>query len=294
MREYLKLFMTRLSYPEQAINTLLEANEKLENTDINAVATSFMNKEYKESSEILNRVSEIAEKINIPYYTASMVFYMRASYTLHDRYRENNISDEIFWTTMNDFKCKLLECMEIHGVWGTASVEWHVNFFHLQRFGLGRLQYEHSSWRGEDYTRCGITVKKGGHVINIHIPSSGPLTYESRMDSYRRAYEFYKNEFSGPIIITCNSWLLYPKHTEFLPHNSNILGFMSDFDIVQSNESDTFSNAWRVFGKYYTNPPEQLPVKTSLQRAYAKHLTEGGKCGSGYGIILFDGEKILR
>lgn len=31
-----------------------------------------------------------------------------------------------------------------------------------------------------------------------------------------------------------------------------------------------------------------------MQRAYKKWLMEGNKAGSGFGILLFDGEKIIN
>lgn len=44
------------------------------------------------------------------------------------------------------------------------------------------------------------------------------------------------------IIIVCNSWLIFPKHYEFLPLNSNIIGFMNDFDILWGSEEEIFGN----------------------------------------------------
>ena len=73
-----------------------------------------------------------------------------------------------------------------------------------------------------------------------------------------------------------------------------ILRFLDDFEIVSWVEKDSFDDAWRVFGRYAALPPEQLPRDTSLRRAFADRLASGGKTGCGCGIIVFDGEKIVR
>ena len=94
--------------------------------------------------------------------------------------------------------------------------------------------------------------------------------------------------------MVCDSWLLFPKHREFLPEHLNIRSFMEDFTYIEGATEDKFENGWRVFGKDSTTAPNELPQETSLQKAYAKHLLAGGKTGSGYGVFFFDGEKILR
>ncbi|NLB36646.1 MAG: hypothetical protein GX824_05005, partial [Clostridiales bacterium] len=95
------------------------------------------------------------------------------------------------------------------------------------------------------------------------------------------------------VIFCCGSWLLYPAHEFFLPKGSNILRFMHDFEIVRSRETDEFNNAWRVFGRYANLPYNELPRNTSLRKAYANWLESGNKAGDGYGIFIFDGEKII-
>ena len=94
--------------------------------------------------------------------------------------------------------------------------------------------------------------------------------------------------------IGCGSWLLYPRHREFLPEKSNILKFLNDFEIVSWEEKENFGDAWRVFGRYADLPFEQLPRDTSLRKAFAEWLCSGRKTGSGFGFIIFDGEKIVR
>ena len=71
--------------------------------------------------------------------------------------------------------------------------------------------------------------------------------------------------------------------------------FMKDFEIIGADEmEEAFPDAWRVFGRYFDGDTEKLPIKNDLQRNYVKWLEAGNKVGEGYGIILFDGEKIVN
>ena len=93
--------------------------------------------------------------------------------------------------------------------------------------------------------------------------------------------------------IICNSWLLYPPHYEVYPENSNLRKFADLFDITVSWESENNPEAWRVFNTV-SSDYENLPEDTTLQRRFKKYLIEGNKMGNGFGVILFDGEKIIK
>ena len=96
------------------------------------------------------------------------------------------------------------------------------------------------------------------------------------------------------MVVECGSWLLYPKHYEFLPKGSNILRFMDNFDIVHSWEDPGFGDCWRVFNKNWDGDATALPRSSSLQRAYAEWLENGNNAGEGHGILVYDGEKIIN
>ena len=163
----------------------------------------------------------------------------------------------------------------------------------MTRFGLGRFQFEETGFDADYYEKCGVVLKRGDKVYNFHIPSAGPLTDEKRIDSYKQAYQFFGGKDGEPMAFVCGSWLLYDGHREFLPENSNILRFMDDFDIIRNQEREKFSDGWRVFGRYSDGPVDDLPEDTSIRRAFKQRLQQGKPTGYGYGVILFDGEKIL-
>ena len=63
---------------------------------------------------------------------------------------------------------------------------------------------------------------------------------------------------------------------------------------VEILEKHDFHDAWRIFGYESDLPFDQLPRDTTLRKAYADWLSAGNKGGSGFGLIAFDGDKILK
>ena len=70
-----------------------------------------------------------------------------------------------------------------------------------------------------------------------------------------------------------------------LDHSSNIYRFMKMFDCIDYGIKKNNSDIPRIFGTYEMRP-ELLSEKTSLQRAYKKHLLAGGKTGYGVGVLF--------
>ncbi len=296
--DYLIKLMEELQLPGEARSVLMDAGGKLMEqhcAEMQHLCDKFMEDPAKNAESVFKQLDQAAEVCGIHTYTASFVFLCWNAQEMQKRYHDKGISEEIFHDTIMDLNYKLTECHQVYNIWGTFVRNWFSGFFALTRFALGRLQYEFSSFQAESYTAAGVTIHKGDRVLTMHIPSSGPLTQKAREDSYRRAYEFYKNDFAGnPVIFTCSSWLLYPPHEQMFPMSSNIVSFMHDFDIIYSEETSDFDNAWRIYGADGNKPADQLPRNTSIQRAYADWLQNGNKAGWGYGVFLFDGRRFVR
>lgn len=301
LTEHIKTLLKKISLPEEAVKVLSDVEARLDSDEsfakrFDKVAHDYMSSNL-EINAAVSAIEQIAQDFGENVFTLNFVFLINNSEELLKRYREQSISDKIYWRTMDDLRCKLLECRECEGVYGTFVPSWFNGFFRMTRFALGRFQYEMSefSCEGGYTTRSGHFLEHGSPIVIFHIPSSGiSLTDEVRYDSYRQAFDFFNDKFNGgPVIFCCGSWLLYPAHEFFLPKGSNILRFMHDFEIVRSRETDEFNNAWRVFGRYANLPYNELPRNTSLRKAYANWLESGNKAGDGYGIFIFDGEKII-
>jgi len=292
----IKLFMDTLGYPSEAKTCVLGIEKRMQKDEAYGASIETLVDEYMANPENirarLETVKEIAATYGENEYSLDLVFVIRCFLILHERYRAAGIPEEIFWSTADDTRCKLLECIECKNVPGIFVAWWYDWWFSMRRFALGRFQYEYGPvYKGEDLTLpCGYTIKTGTPYVNFHIPSSGiPLTDAVRLDSYRRAEEFYKDKFEdGPVILGVSTWLYYEEHRNFLPASSNILKFMSDAYIYSSDEGKGFGCAWRVFGKYAALPAEEWPENSGLRRAYKAHVLAGGNSGEGRGFIIMD------
>ncbi len=291
------------AYPHEARELFLAVGKRLEEEPEHGARfekhlNAYMNEETEDLGDALTGMDVLAELMELSPYTVHFMLIMKCAELLKARYDAAGIEESVFWKGCDDLRCKLLECIECKGVPGTFVAGWNDGFLKMRRFAYGRFQYEVNEFNYffDFLCSCGRRMVKGDTYINFHIPSSGiPLTDEVRLASYKEAYEHYKHMFpDGRVVFGCNSWLLYPRHREFLPKESNILRFLNDFEIVCWEQKHHFGDAWRVFGRYSDLAPEELPRDTKLRRAYADWLQAGNPSGSGFGFFVFDGEKIVR
>ncbi len=293
---WLSSFWNKIGLPETDVPVLLEdARPFLEQPETPVFATRFLSCSYMDDSDaFLGEVAAVGARTGLCPEASHLFLLSLCAEPLREMYRTRGIDEAIYWDSMRDMRSKYTECVINRGVRGLSSVMFVARFFAFGLFGIGRFEYEFTKFRAEEYTRAGITLRQGDDVLKIHIPSGPPLTDEARMDSYRRAHAFFRWRYPDVTPIICSSWLMYPGQREFLPPESHILAFMSDFDIISSDVDPNFHNAWRIYGPAASRPPETWPRDTRLRRAYAERVCAGGSVGSGYGVMLFDGEKILR
>ena len=291
------------SFPPEAADTLCRTAQRIDAEPdfcdrFETITDGYMRQGTCALPAALGKLWQLADEKGVHRYTANMVFIMHCSEFLLQNYLAAGYEETLFWLTMADLRYKLLECMTCKHVVGTFVPEWYDGFLKSKRFALGRFQYEESAFPMDYVTAHGYALKKGDKCFSFHIPSSGvPLTDEIRLDSYRKAYAFYRDRgelTEGKLVLLCSSWLLYPKHAEFLPESLNIRRFMNDFEIFKAEPSETFRDSWRVFGDASELPPEQWPEDTSLRKAYKQWILAGNPAGGGHGVIVFDGQKMIH
>lgn len=298
MKNYIEGFLRRAQLPQEGElvlrkgwDLLLPAYEE----DLKKLTETLYDSGCNISATEEGRLA-LAEKSGLHFHTATALFLLYAFQRMWEDFRKAGISDEIYWDTVMDLKYKLVECRNVKGVWGTFVEGWYEIFYKLNLYKLGRLEFERTVYdRDTPYTCGDITVKKGDTVYSVHIPSCGTLSKELRMDSYRRAYAFFARERGEkPLVCICHSWLLFPGNREIFPAHLNMVDFMGDWDIVEKEEFEIFHDAWRVFGRDFDGDVSKLSQETTQQKALVNWLSQGKKTGAGFGVLIFDGEKILR
>lgn len=291
MKQYICEFMTEYDYPQPASDAVFEAYDALEK---NENFHTLLNCYYKDENINVDKeegpLYPISQSENVHFYTAKLVFYICLSRDLKREYLKAGYT-EAFWSeNIADLHCKMMECFNVHHIWGIFSLGWFNHVFRMRTFTLGRMCYNVGEYDGENFAVASRTVKRGDKFISIHIPSSGkPFDRAARLDSYERAYYFFKEDFGEKEpLFRCESWLLYPANRKILSSGSNIVSFADDFKLVKSYEYPDNRYMWRIFGDKYELPPEELPRDSSLRRAYADFLAKGNKPGAGVGFFLYD------
>ena len=290
MKTYLMNLVDELDFPPEAKIVISDGYDLINvNDELSAFCTKYESNEL-DWSEAVNEITVLAEKINLHKYIAHMIFFLCMSKHTLKLYEEKGLDHKLFIDTFSDFRYKLYESYKDHGIWGTScDPGWYTRFFKLERFALGRLQYEAVPYRGKTpYTKDGITINPGDLVLNTHIPSSGPLTPELIDESFALAHNFFKGNFpDGVTPIVCWSWLLFPKHYNMLSPGSNIVKFMDKFDIVESDNYEGYPMFMRIFNKAYDEDLTRFTPTTSIQRAYLELARKKIPSGCGLGITLY-------
>jgi len=280
---------TRLEFPDEAIlyfEDCLNTARKYENVmDLFRISQEdFFTGEEHVYQSYLQKISDIT---GINRYSVDMLFLLISAERLHNDFSKNGYGDGLFYELMYDLCYKLYECKNLYGIWGTFVLQWFRNGYRLNRFKLGRLQYQIGECPVENYK--GI-VKKGEPIYYIHIPSSGPLEFDDVIKSLRDAYKFYSDKLiDGKLVLFCESWLLYEPIFKDYNENSNIKRFYNLFDIVKNIDDVNNSDFWRVFNIEYSKEAiDKINADNSLKTVVLNHIKNGGTMGEGLGVLIID------
>ena len=291
MRQYLQDFMESYDYPQEAVDTLLAAADVLlENSAFCSLLETYEKDRFCDYPAMLRKCKEIAAVTGIHTYTVEFLMFMCFSRKLRETYLENGYSEALWRQSMLDLKCKMMVCKSVKNIWGMFVAWWYDGFFRMERFGLGRMEFELFEFPLEYYEKDGKILRKGDTVINCHIAKTGePLSPDLVEDAYRQAAEFYKDTFTGkPIPFFCESWLIYSKMDDLLPARSNIRAFKERFEILHDHlyEKGDYSEMWRLYDMDFTGDLNDFPGDSTLRRNYKQFLLEGGQVGEGYGVFV--------
>lgn len=290
MREYLVRFFIEFEYDTSDAEYLLSVYDMIEGREDtlavwNEALRSYERKTNCDFDLIIALAQDVAQRLGIHRYTTELLIFICLSRHLRELYSERGISESVFYNSMLDLKYKLWECKAVKGIVGSFVAFWFNRFYNLERFALGRLQFEVDGF-GHRVEKDGAVLAPEHKVINIHIPRTlTHLTTESCDEAFAMAKEFFANEADPPCAFVCHSWMLYPENKKILPEDTNVHRFMSRFDIIEYADDPALEDLWRIYDTDEKNP-DLLPTDTRMRRAYSEHLKRGGKLGWGYGVFI--------
>ena len=288
----LEKFMRLIDFHDDAVASLLDLYDKIAENDYTRGLLCAHVEKYKESGEIdfgmvINDAVLSARALKGPEYGCKMVFFLCNAMYSYPVYEKKGLSREVWIGSMEDFRFKLNECRKMYGEWGTF-VNWFGRFYSAELIAFGRLEFE-IEHAPSDFKRGEIDIKAGQKVINVHIPSNErvPLSKEECDKSYRMAAHHFAPYLDGaPVVFMCGSWLLFEGMKEFLPADSNILRFASEYTIAERYES--IEDLWRIFYRENSEAsPRDLPEDTSMMRGYKALLIGGEMPGTALGYKLY-------
>ena len=235
--------------------------------------------------EIFGKAKQIAKEVDVHPYTVTLLLFICLTKRLKTVYLEKGLDMQIYKDSVLDLRWKLEECKAVRGVCGTFLEGWFPGWFKLERFALGRLQFELiPAWF--DYEKNGVKiVKDESKVVNVHIPRTGtPLDKDSCDKAYQAAREFFRDKNGEAYPFVCWSWLLFPANKELFSEKSNTYRFLTEYDIIDV-DYDNGENLWRLFDTEERNP-DRLPTDTAVRRNYVAYLKSGKRVGWGLGVKL--------
>ena len=300
MKRRLFDFLIEIDAGEELARALCAAYERLCADHGEGVLTDAVSGYYasraKTANDVTRALDGVAAESGVHAYTLDALFVALSYMHIRDGYVLRH-GEEIFLDSARDLTYKLRECHGLYGIVGTRAISWHNLLLREDLFALGRLQFHVVSFPFDGVTVGGVTVKKGDPVLKTHIPSSGPLLREECLDSYRRAYRFFRDKMKSDLVpFVCFSWLLSPRIAAGYPEGSNLAGFYSDFHIFARRDDEKNLDLWRVFGVEYTEGMDVAALpRTSALRAHLGSILDAGGCmENGYGIFLHDGENTIK
>ncbi len=213
----------------------------------------------------------------------NFLYFLYFCERMEQAYAELAIPHEIFLDTVQDLVRWTRTWSDLKGELYLGEISWLKLIFSLKIIKLGRLQFERTNAHTDVPSH---NLKKGDHVLSIHIPATGPLDKEECLQSLDLAKDFFAKFYPDYEYkyFTCYSWLLDPTLTNLLKAGSNILQFQTLFDIVDKTPSPMifcFIFRWKI------TPEEALTAKckSSLHTAVQEQAKLGRQFYEGYGVI---------
>ncbi|MFD8938305.1 acyltransferase domain-containing protein [Streptomyces sp. NPDC059578] len=204
-------------------------------------------------------------------------------------HRARGIEDEVSRASLADLGRQIAVHRRRHGETGTTPPGWCSLAFRGELYQLGRLQFQRAQLLeglAPFVIEAGLASDPTDLCASLHIPDfRGPLSPDVCDRSLERARSFFARHYPEERYRTaaCSSWLLDTQLRTRLRPGSNIVRFQERFRFgPPDSEPDDQSPVAFVFGDP-TVPWDELPRRTSVERAIGDHLRSGGHWYHGRG-----------
>lgn len=196
---------------------------------------------------------------------------------------ERGVPEDVTWDTLSDLPRHVARYERLHGRPGFSELRWLSTHLRGLIYSLGRLQFERIRAIPLPEDHAAVVAATGELaedevMLNVHIPETGPLHPGLCEAAYAQAIDRFAawHPDERPRAFVCHSWLLDPQLRDYLPSSSNIIRFQDRFDVVGAGSEAPGSMQEFVFGRAGQVDLEDLPQRTSLERAFVQHLRAGG------------------
>ena len=158
--EFYKKLVEKIEIPENAKDEFTSLVKRLDEDlqfgrEVDKLVMRFMFPKAHDIRRFLEKLTVLAKKYSTDENTLHFVFLLLSAETLYKRYIKQKISEDVFYDTIKDLKYKLIECIDCKGYNGTFVPHWFEGFYRLERFALGRFQYEYTDTDREIITPNG-------------------------------------------------------------------------------------------------------------------------------------------
>lgn len=278
------LFLDRLTFSQKGKDLFFEIHRKATQDSFSKMLSGAFDA-YDSGDECFGKyIKEFSEQCDIPPEQITFYIYILLSEKTLDQYKSRSISEDIFYSSLADLARNCERTDELYGVYGIQQEIYRCWFrlnFDLRLFRLGRLEFDIRECP-EDVPDYG--VKAGDTVLGVHIPKGENLLDDECEASYKEARCFFKKYFNMEnILFTCASWLMHPWLNDVLPKSSSIVIFQSKFNLFKIETHYPTLINW-LFPGCEKKTLDELPQKTSLQRAAVKRMKNREAAGYAIGI----------
>ena len=113
MKNYIRDFVSKYDYPDEAVKVIEEAYRNLsEKENFNSLLNNYYNDESINVDGEKGPLYSLSSDAGVNFFTAKLVFYICLSRELKQKYAEKGFGEDFWFENMADLKVKMMECFD--------------------------------------------------------------------------------------------------------------------------------------------------------------------------------------